>query len=178
MDILSHGLWAGATYKAVNNKTGRKFNVWLGMFWGVFPDLFAFTVPFTWLIWNTLTGVMSPTDLPAPTGIEPPVIQQTLWQFQLASILYNYSHSLVVFILVFIFIYLLFRRPVWELGGWLIHIVMDIPTHTYLFYPTPLFWPISSWKFSGFSWGTPWFMILNYSLLLLVFYFLKKQEGK
>jgi hypothetical protein len=66
----------------------------------------------------------------------------------------------------------------WEMGGWLVHILCDIPTHSYRFYPTPIFWPLSSWKFNGFSWGVWWFMLLNYSALFIVFliiYFKKKK---
>lgn len=174
MDILAHGLWSGAAYKAVNNSTGRKLNIRRAVFWGVFPDLFAFTIPITWLFLKIFSGEMSLSDFPAPTGIEPPAIQQTLWPFQFAANLYNYSHSLVIFFLVFTLIYFLYKRPVWEMGGWLIHILIDIPTHTYLFYPTPALWPISNWKFDGFSWGQPWFLILNYTLLLLVFWFLRR----
>ncbi|MBI5742400.1 MAG: hypothetical protein HZA25_00995 [Candidatus Niyogibacteria bacterium] len=53
---------------------------------------------------------------------------------------------------------------------------MDVPTHTYLFFPTPLFWPFSHYYFSGISWGTPWFLITNYSLLALTFWLLRKKE--
>jgi hypothetical protein len=177
MDTLSHGFWAGAAYKAVNNKTDKKLSVGWAAFWGVFPDLFAFTIPITMILLGMLNGTMSSADLPDPTGIEPPMARQMLWPVQLASMLYNYSHSLVIFSLIFGLVYLLKKRPVWELGGWLLHILIDIPTHTYLFYPTPLFWPLSSWKFDGFSWGTPWFMIVNYSLLLLTYFLLRKKRG-
>ena len=174
MDILSHGLWSGVAYKAANNKTDKKLNIKWAMFWGVFPDLFAFTIPVAWLFWNIIIGTMSPADFPRPTGIEPPAVQQTQWQFQLASILYKYSHSLLIFASVFGLVYFVCKRPVWEMGGWLLHILLDIPTHTYRFYPTPILWPISDFKFSGFSWGTPWFLVTDYGLLILCYLYLKR----
>lgn len=67
------------------------------------------------------------------------------------------------------------------MGGWLLHILMDIPSHSYDFYPTPFLWPISDFKINGFHWGTPWFMITNYSLIIisyLILYFLKKRNKK
>ena len=63
--------------------------------------------------------------------------------------------------------------------GWGLHILIDIPTHSYQFYPTPLLWPVSSWKFNGFSWTTPWFIIVNYLAILLVYallYILRKRR--
>ncbi len=52
MDIFSHGLWAGVAYKAINKKLKKTFNVWLAIFWGVFPDMASFGVLFVffWLM--------------------------------------------------------------------------------------------------------------------------------
>lgn len=64
------------------------------------------------------------------------------------------------------------------MGAWFLHILMDIPTHTYRFYPTPFLWPVSDVKLNGFSWATPWFMIVNYSIIILIYlyFYLKKQK--
>jgi len=175
MDIFAHGLWAGAAYKAVNKKAKKPLNVRLAGFWGVFPDLFAFTLGFAWLFGNLIFGDMSFTDLPRPDSVEP-APQDTLPIFRLTSMLYSISHSAIVFLIVFGVVFLIFRRPIWELGGWFIHILLDIPTHSYQFYPTPFLWPISGWKFDGFSWGTPWFLILNYSAIIIVYWFLRRKK--
>ncbi len=165
------------------------------MFWGVFPDLFAFTIPFAWVIWHVLVG--DPVSFPSPDAIEP-APRDTTWTFELASRLYNVSHSFVVFVVVVVIVILIRyfwrqRRPKfggpphgenrlipWELGGWLLHILIDIPTHTYRFFPTPVLWPISEWKFNGISWATPTFLIINYSLLAifygLLWFFRKKPK--
>jgi len=175
MDIFAHGLWAGAAYKAVNKKAKKPLNVRLAGFWGVFPDLFAFTLGFAWLFGNLIFGDMSFTDLPRPDSVEP-APQDTLPIFRLTSMLYSISHSAIIFLIVFGVVFLIFRRPIWELGGWFIHILLDIPTHSYQFYPTPFLWPISGWKFDGFSWGTPWFLILNYSAIIIVYWFLRRKK--
>lgn len=170
MDIFAHGLWAGAAYKAANLKHTKPFSVRLAAWWGVFPDLFAFTIPFVWLLWSVIAGDMSLGDLPrAPHHDIEPSPRDTLPVFVLADALYHVSHSAVIFFLIFGLVWTLARRPVWELGGWLIHIVLDVPTHSYAFFPTPFLWPLSEWKFDGLSWGTPWFMVFNYSALLLVY---------
>lgn len=175
MDIFAHGLWAGAAYKAVNKKTEKPFNIKMAAFWGIFPDLFAFTIPFVWLFGNLIFGSMGFSDIPRPDSVEP-TPQDTLPIFRLTSMLYSVSHSAIIFLIVFGIAYLVFRRPIWELGGWLIHILLDIPTHSYQFYPTPFLWPLSGWTFSGFSWGTPWFLILNYSAIILVYWLLRRKK--
>lgn len=170
MDVFSHGLWAGAAAKAT------KLKVWRMVLWGVFPDVFAFALPFAWLFWNLIFGGLDFSDFPRPENMEP-APRDTLPIFQVASQLYNISHSLIVFILAFALIWVILRRPAFEMSGWLLHVLVDIPTHSYRFYPTPFLWPFSEWKFNGFLWGTPWFIILNYSAIILVYWFLRRKEN-
>lgn len=180
MDVFSHGLWAGAVAKAANNsaiagKIKKSLKVWQTIFWGVFPDVFAFALPFVWMFWNIAFGGMSFSDFPRPENMEP-AARDTLPIFQIASQLYNISHSLIVFVLVFAFVWIILRRPALEMSGWFLHILIDIPTHSYRFYPTPFLWPISEWKFNGFLWSAPWFLILNYSALILIYWILRKKK--
>ncbi|MEK7520096.1 MAG: hypothetical protein AAB581_02530 [Patescibacteria group bacterium] len=175
MDIFSHGLWAGAGALALKKKIGLKINPWVAGWWGLFPDLFAFTIPTLWILSGVLTGTLDRNAFPDPHAAEP-APPDGLPMLQLASMLYNWSHSLVIFALVFGIVWFVLRRPVWELGGWLLHILADIPTHSYQFFPTPVFWPLFTWKFDGFSWGTPWFLIPDYILLAVVFYLLLRKR--
>ncbi|MHB1118089.1 MAG: hypothetical protein ACYCZ7_00970 [Minisyncoccota bacterium] len=179
MDIFAHGLWAAAAAKGVNNaQAKRRINVWAAMLWGVFPDLFAFSIPFMWLIWSLIFGDITLANF---HGGRPPIGEpsgtDSLWAFQLSSALYNVSHSLVIFFVVFFGVWAYFKQARLELVGWFLHIIADVPTHTYAFFPTPVFWPIFDWKFNGFSWGVPWFMLLNYSCLLLVLAFLWRSSS-
>src|SRR3989344_4151023 len=106
MDVFAHGLWAGAAAKAANKnsaivgKIKKPLKVWRMVFWGVFPDIFAFTLPFVWMFWNLVFGGMKFSNFPRPETVEP-AVRDTLPVFQIASGLYNISHSLIVFIVIF-----------------------------------------------------------------------------
>ncbi len=194
MDIIAHGLWTAAAYKRTNNlleKRGEKtLSIPWAAFWGVFPDLFAFTLPWVFILFGIVTGSINPANIPGPSSQEPPTARAfPSYIFRLASTLYNFSHSLVIFGIIFALVYagrrwiqsksgaLLHTQrggPIpWEMGGWLLHILIDIPTHSYAFFPTPVFWPLSQWKFThGIAWSTRWFMVTNYSLLCVVYIYL------
>ncbi|MBP6884223.1 MAG: hypothetical protein KBC17_00180 [Candidatus Pacebacteria bacterium] len=156
MDIFAHTLWAAAGARGLNAKsTKHKFNVGWTAFFGVFPDFFAFGIPLL---------------LSAPSMIRDGVSFFRHSHHDLSPILYQYSHSIVVWALVFIFLWIVFRRPALFLFGWALHILIDIPSHSINFYPTPFLFPISEYRFPyGVSWANKWFMIINYSLLLIVF---------
>lgn len=184
MDIFSHGLWAGAAAKGINLKKERKLNVWLAAFWGAFPDLFAFAIPFTWVFFNLISGNVSLSDLHPHTGAEPEnklnfgrgdTNQTDPYIARFTAVLYDISHSLIVFIIIFTLVIIAFkllkkeRIIPWEMGGWLLHILSDIPTHSYAFYPTPIFWPINGWKLNGYSWAHPLFIAVNYSAIAIAY---------
>ncbi len=166
MDILAHTLWANAGARGANKiaeEKGKSFHIhpgWAG-FWGVFPDFFAFTIPFIIGMYNLLFN-------PAYEGgfgkhhIE-------VQGFDIAAFLYQYSHSLVVWAFVFLVVWFFSKRPRYELFGWALHILIDIPSHVLAFYPTPFLFPISEYRFPyGIQWSNMWYMIINYSLLAIV----------
>lgn len=174
MDILAHTLWANAAARKANdalekkNKSARIHPLWTA-FWGVFPDLFAFTIPFTIVIYGVLAGTVPLDSFPShhlPDG------------FDIARTLYNYSHSLVIWAGVFGITWIIWKRPRLELLGWALHILIDIPSHTTEFFPTPFLFPLSDYQFPyGISWGNQWYMIINYAALLFVFlYFLFRKK--
>lgn len=191
MDILSHGLWAGAAAKLLNRTKlkmrPRKLRTLLTAFWGVFPDLFAFGLPMSVIIVRSILGFPNEYT-PNPVDFEPAGDPAALFRgsasmgeiffSRLPALLYHISHSAIVFFAVFGIVWLLRRRPTWELGGWLFHILIDIPTHSYRFYPTPFLWPLSSVKFNGFSWAEPWFMAGNYLALIIVYGFLRVRNRR
>ncbi len=167
MDVFSHGVWALAIARGADIKTNtRVMRPAVAFFFGIFPDLFAFSIPILSVVWAMLSGDgpdMAAAPGPGPSSLRSPEM------LTLAHGLYNLSHSLIVFLLVFIVVALLRKkRPYWELSGWLFHILCDIPTHSGEFFPTPIFWPLADWKFDGFSWGQPWFIIANWTTLILV----------
>lgn len=171
MDILAHTLWAGAGAKAANavaKKDNKKFHISVGWaaFFGVFPDLFAFTIPFASRFYYILFGGVGAGSLfGRPVAVE----GQFQGGFSLAQNLYQYSHSLVIWALVFAIVWAIFKRPRYELLGWALHILIDIPSHVIDFFPTPFLFPLSDYRFPyGIQWSNQWYMIINYSLLLLI----------
>jgi len=174
MDFVAHSLWAAAAAKAANRRLARPLRVGWAAWWGMFPDLFAFGPQVAVMGWIRLTYWAQ--------GIEPEGFgrgaRHGIPGFQLSSDLYKISHGLLIFAAVFGLVWLLARRPVWELLAWPLHILMDIPTHTLRFYPTPFLWPLSSYRFGGISWGAPWFIALNYGALITVFVLLRRRRRR
>ena len=164
MDIFAHGLWAAAGARAANGKSQPRVSVGWTAWWGVFPDLFAFTIPVTLRTWERLAN-----PGPAPHGMP---------HMPLAWQLYHFSHSLIIFSAVFGLVWLVKRRPPLVTLGWLLHVLIDIPTHTLRFFPTPFLWPISDYVFSGISWGNRWFLLCNYSALAIVYILLWRNNRK
>lgn len=171
MDIFAHTLWANAGARGANaiaERKGSKFKISVGWtaFFGVAPDFFAFTIPF-------IIGIYKMIFEGGSFGRH----HFTIGGFDTAAYLYQFSHSLVVFTFVFFVVWFFSKRPRWELLGWALHILIDIPSHALSFYPTPFLFPISEYRFPyGVSWANITYMIINYSLLALVwgFIFLKK----
>lgn len=181
MDIISHGLWAGAVYKGVNQKKQQVYRPLLAAWWGVFPDLFAFVPPLLGLL---VTGNLGSLERSHPHSGEGASAEVAFFG-GIAEMLYQYSHSIIIFLLVFFAVWgirkwvLRRNRPVWEMGGWLFHILLDIPSHSTSFYPTPFLWPFSDVQVDGIPWSTPWFMVTNIVLLACVYgYFFYRDRGK
>jgi hypothetical protein len=160
MEIFAHALWATAAGKAANRNGARRVRVAWFAAWAMFPDLFSFAPPVVTALWYRLSGAVHTHARHAHHE----AVRHGLTDFDL----YDLSHSLVVFVPVFAIAWLIWRRPVWELLGWALHILMDIPTHS-AHYPTPFLWPVSTYRFVGISWRQWWFMSLNYAVLALVF---------
>jgi len=200
MDTLSHALWATATGKGVNLRSPKKIKPgWMAL-WGVLPDLFAFTPVVLWMLWQLYYNGVAFSDIPRPELMSPEQ-QNAFFILRLSQNLYHISHSFVVFLLLFslgwmVRWYGLLRgqgylrehlstgkrinscTPPWEMWGWFVHILMDIPTHTGLLYPTLFLWPLSDWYVDGNSWGTRQFMVANYTLLLVAFLLLRIAKRK
>ncbi|MBS3132106.1 hypothetical protein J4212_06745 [Candidatus Woesearchaeota archaeon] len=153
MDIFAHWLWV---YAAFHKKKYAK----MAAFFGVLPDLLSFGLFFVVMLF---TG-----GLDFSRRGPPPLDAIPGWVFSS----YNWTHSLVIFSAAFILLCLILKKFYWPLLGWAIHILIDIPTHTSRFFPTPFLWPLSSYSYSGISWAAGWFMMLNYSLLVLAYVYI------
>lgn len=196
MDTLSHGLWAAAVAKGVNLKSTKKIKLGWMVLWGIFPDIFSFTPVIIWMLWQMLYNGIDFDDIPRPETM-PPEVRNSFFIFRLTRSIYHISHSLIIFLALFVLIWIICRyklkhkqksgttalkhtphqkprfTPYWEMTGWLIHIITDIPTHSKTFYPTLFLWPLTDWCFDGFSWGNIRFIIVNYTSLFTVFFVLR-----
>ncbi len=168
MDVFAHMLWTNVVYykKYQNQVKDRLFAV----FFGVIPDLVGFTPAFFYMLFSG-------------NQFGPSAFNSDLWVFKFAAYSYNFTHSAVIFALVALSVYAFRNRKFyWPMFGWLLHIIIDIPTHKG-FYETPFLFPLSGYKFThGMSWGHPVFMVTNYSALILayvlIFLFFKTNNGK
>lgn len=182
MDVLAHTLWTNAVFHFKYHK--QKKMRYLAAFFGVAPDLIGFAPLFFYLLF---TGkAFHGENIHAADHH---------WTFDFAAQAYNYTHSLVIFGVCFLAvllignIYLRYKRgPLfqgwffWPMLGWALHILIDIPTHPN-FYSTPFLFPISHFEnHHGVSWSHPLFMVINYSLLAVVYaglsYYQRKKYAK
>ncbi len=158
MDIFAHGLWTNVIYAKAQKK-----NRLMAVVLGVTPDILSFGIFFVIAIWSGF-------KFGPPDGLSVPAY---------VSMLYNLWHSLFTWLLIFAGVWLVFKKPFWPLLAPLIHIVIDVPLHDVGFFPTPFLWPVSDYKFNGISWGVGWFMIVNYSVMVLAYltwYFFKRRN--
>ena len=156
MDIVAHALWTSAAATAARRKLNRNIHLGWTACWGVFPDLVSFTIPAVLRLWWRLTGVSKSL---LPDGHGP--------QFEWVWGVYNCFHSALVFGAFFGAAWLLARRPVPEMCGWGLHIVIDTFTHRGWF-ATQFLWPVSTIRFDGMPWETGWFLAVNYIGLTVV----------
>ncbi len=163
MDIVSHGLYGSVLF----GRSSRK-NFWIAFFFGIAPDLFSFGIytVATWL------GFFPHPDWTSGQHPAPEAIPQFVHTF------YNFTHSFIVFGVIFLLIWLIRKKPYLLMFGWPLHILVDIPTHSDRFFPTPFLWPISDYKVNGHNWGSPEIFIPNVILLasLYLWFFLLKRR--
>lgn len=144
MDIFAHFLWVFAIYWQHSKR-------WIAGLLGFMPDIVTFGP-------HTIFALINGVDMGRPHNIEPYVYT-----------MYDISHSLVICALGMILLWYVARAWFWLSFGWPLHIIIDLPTHTAEFFPTPLFWPFSDFYISGISWATGWFMIANYGALFAIY---------
>jgi hypothetical protein len=163
MDILAHSLWTNLMYKAIPETRKDKKTTWWGIFFGIFPDLVAFTPVFAYIFYR---GIF----LHQWIRFAPPEdSSQVIPLDQLTHHLYSFSHSLVIWAAVFGITWLVLKKLPWPLLGWALHICIDIFSHSSQFYPTPFLFPLSKFHVNGWPWADPWFIIINYGSLLIVY---------
>jgi len=162
MDILSHGLWGGITFGRKNRR-----NYWWAFFFGISPDLFSFGIFMAMRVLGLVSG-------PDWSSGPPPMEKIPAY----VRLLYNPTHSLIVFAAIFFLVWLLLKKPFLPMLAWGLHILFDIPTHSAEFFPTPFLWPLSGLQVDGVPWSHPVIFIPNIVFLagLYSWYFLVRRR--
>jgi hypothetical protein len=164
MDIFSHGLWGGIAF----GRKKRSFFL-LGVLFGMLPDLLSFGVHTAAIF----LGFCPPVDW--SKGHHPTMGDIPFF----VHILYDISHSLVIFIIIFAMIWFIRKKPFIPFLAYGFAVALDIPTHSLRFFATPFLWPLSNYRFDGISWGHPFIFIPNVIFLVtayIMWYFRKKSQ--
>ena len=162
MDIFSHGLYGGVAF---GRKSRRDYLT--AFLFGVGPDLLSFGFFFLAIG----LGIESwPVGNFTPPGAK--VIPEYI------HFLYGITHSLVIYAIFFAILYLLGKKKfAWLTLGWPLHILVDIPTHSNGFFPTPFLWPLSDFSVNGIPWAHPVIFIPNLIVLIVLYaYWYKKRK--
>ena len=157
MDTLSHALWGKGLFGY------RKYR-WYSFLFGALPDLFSFGIYFIYSIFFTSSPIMG-----RPTRSEIPE-----WVYSL----YDISHSLVIASLFIFIAYKINKEFAFPMLAWPAHIILDFFTHSIEFFPTPILWPISDFKFDGIPWSNPIVFFANVLVIFLLFIYRWKRTKK
>ena len=150
MDFVSHALWGGIVF---GRRTKKAFVTAAGI--SILPDVLTEGL-FAVLLFLNMGG------MPGWDQGHPNISAYPIW----AQNFYNFTHSFVVFTLLFLLIWAFARKPVWVVGAWGLHILIDIPTHSLELFPTPFLWPVSDIKVNGVGWHNPIVLGANFLFLL------------
>ena len=156
MDTLSHALWGKGLFGY------RKYR-WYSFLFGALPDLFSFGIYFIHSIFFSSSPLMG-----RPTRSEIPE-----WVYSL----YDISHSLVIASIVIFIAYKINKAFAFPMLAWPAHIILDFFTHSIEFFPTPILWPISDFKFDGIPWSNPIVFFANVICIFFLFIYRRKQSS-
>jgi len=153
MDILSHSLWGGI---ALGRK--KKSDFIYSLILSVLPDILAE---------GTMFGLifLGVKNMPSIEHGHPNITEFPIY----AQNFYNATHSLIIFITVFVIIWAIRKKPFMLLLAWALHIIIDIPTHSYALFPTPFLWPVSEYKMNGIPWDKSIILIPDIILLFFLY---------
>ena len=154
MDTFSHALWGYGLF-------GYKRYAVLAAIFGAMPDLISFGA---FMLINVVQG----TYQAGP----PPIASIPNWLI----LNYAFGHSFVVCMPI-IAIVAIWRKPIaFAMLAWPFHILLDFPFHSFEYFPTPLFWPISNFKVDGIPWSNWTIWLPNVVGLVFLFYYKGRQK--
>lgn len=163
MDIVAHTLWAAVGAAAIHRRRPlSQATVMATLALAALPDvLHLLPIAGWWLFGDGSFAALRGYALAAP-GQEPglPPLAQ-FWSHTLHCVMHSAPIAALVTAAVWVA-----RRAFWiPLAGWWLHIVIDVFTHSAVYYLVPVLYPFTQRGFDGIAWTTPWFMALNYLAL-------------
>lgn len=158
MDTLSHALYGKGFFGY------RKYR-WTSFLFGALPDLSSFGVYFLGLLFSNFHGLKNG---------RPSIEEIPIWVVEL----YNISHSLITAFVFIAIVYFIKKDLTWPMLAWPVHIIVDLFTHSIEFFPTPIFWPLSNYRFDGIPWSNIYVFTTNIVLIFLIFFYRFKGNPK
>ena len=159
MDTFSHALWGKGLFGY------RKF-YWYPVFFGIFPDMISFGV------FGIVKFLFNPKSMQFG---KPELSEIPVWVHSM----YDFSHSMVI-AMIFVLIFFKFDKNLFFASlAWPFHIILDFFTHSIEYFPTPILWPISDYKFDGIPWSNKYVFGANLIGLIVLFsyrFFKKKYK--
>ena len=149
MDTLSHTLWGKGLFGY------QKYGKWALLF-GALPDLLSFGLYF--LVRFVTQGTNMEFGKPALETIP-------RWVFSM----YDISHSLVIALVAIIIVFEINKSLCFPMLAWPFHILLDFFFHSKEYFPTPILWPISDYKFDGIPWSNPYIWFGNIACIIILF---------
>ena len=151
MDTLSHALYGKGFF-------GYREYRWASFLFGALPDLSSFGLYFLVQFFSNLNGLKFG---------RPSIEEIPIWVVEL----YNISHSLITAFIFIAIVYFAKKNLAWPMLAWPVHIIVDLFTHSIEFFPTPIFWPLSNYRFDGVPWSNIYVFITNIILIFLIFFY-------
>jgi hypothetical protein len=165
MDIITHVLWGLIVFHKLDN-------YWIVVIMSIFPDVVSFAFPYIQVLYskkvrkNFFSGLkklwMKKGDMTADEmfGGMPKIVRQ----------IYNITHSMPLIGSIFLIVYLISPQSSYYVLPWLLHVIIDIPSHSKDNFSTQFLYPFSKFSIDGFPSTRPLFQIINYGLIVLFGY--------
>jgi hypothetical protein len=154
MDTLSHTLRGYGLF-------GYKRYAAVAMLLAAMPDLISFG---SYMVLQLIQGTWHFGPSPMSTLLA--------WLFST----YLFGHSFIVSLTTIGLVALWRNSIAFARMAWPFHIVLDFPFHSLKFFPTPIFWPISGFKFDGTPWSHWYIWLPNVAGIILLFNFRCKHK--
>ena len=91
---------------------------------------------------------------------------------------YSIGHSFVISFTVIALVAQRRRDIAFAMLAWPFHIMLDFPFHSFKYFPTPMFWPLSDFKIDGIPWSHWYIWWPNVAGLIILFVYRARQSKK